>query len=142
MTRTESALEGFNRGFNCAQAVLSAFAGDLGMDRETAMRIASGFGAGLGRKREICGAVSGAVMVLGLARGGGETPEKVKENNREIYRKIQEITGPFAEEKGSLICMDLLKGCTVPPGGDLRQRCCAGLVALSCSLLEKSLVVG
>ncbi|MGA2258902.1 MAG: C-GCAxxG-C-C family protein [Thermoguttaceae bacterium] len=69
MSRIESGLSRFAESFNCSQAVLSAYAGQLGLDEETAAKIASGFGGGMGRMADTCGAVTGAYMVLGLKSG-------------------------------------------------------------------------
>ena len=69
MNQTDRAEKLFRQGYNCAQAVFGAFSQDLGLDSQEAMRLASPFGAGLGKLREVCGAVSGMLMVLGLARG-------------------------------------------------------------------------
>lgn len=138
MTKSEAALEAFRDGFNCAQAVLGAFSGGFGLDENAALRIAAGFGAGLGRRRELCGAVSGAVMVLGLRYGNG-----AKESNGAVYQKVQELTGLFLQEKGTLVCSELLERCKLQRGtgcdeaGGVRERCCAGLVALACELIGK-----
>ena len=68
-TRVEIALELFNEGYNCAQAVFAAFADKYGIDKDTAMKLSSSFGGGMGRMREVCGAVSGMFMVAGLETG-------------------------------------------------------------------------
>ena len=65
MSHAESALARFAQGYNCSQAVLSGYAGQFGLDEETAMKISSGFGGGMGRMADTCGAVTGAFMVLG-----------------------------------------------------------------------------
>jgi C_GCAxxG_C_C family probable redox protein len=138
MTKSEAALAAFRNGFNCAQAVLGAFSGGSGLDENTALRISAGFGAGLGRRRELCGAVSAAIMVLGLRCGNG-----AKESNGAVYQKVQEFTGLFIQEKGTLVCSELLERCKLQTGtvrdeaGGLRERCCSGLVALACRLIEK-----
>ena len=66
MSKAEVAVDCFEEGFNCSQAVVSAFAPELGLDRETALRVAAAFGGGMGRTGETCGAVSGALMVIGM----------------------------------------------------------------------------
>jgi hypothetical protein len=82
-------------------------------------------------------------MVLGLKFGG---PSQVKENNGVTYKKVQEFISLFVKEKGTLVCKDLLKNAVLQSasGNDLnlRERCCAGLVALSCELLETMLAAG
>jgi C_GCAxxG_C_C family probable redox protein len=70
MTKADEAVSLFNQGFNCAQAVLSVFAPDFGLNLDMARRISQGFGAGIGRTDNICGSLSGAIMVIGLRYGG------------------------------------------------------------------------
>jgi C_GCAxxG_C_C family probable redox protein len=70
MTKADEAVALFQQGFTCSQAVLSVFAKDFGLDRDTALRISQGFGAGIARTDGICGALSGAIMVIGLRYGG------------------------------------------------------------------------
>lgn len=93
----------FSRNFNCSQAVLSAFAGQFGLDEKTAIKIAAPFGGGLARRGEACGAVTGALMVLGLARATA-TPE----GKDEIYRLAQEFMRRFEEKHGTLLCRELI----------------------------------
>ncbi len=71
MTKPDDAAAYFNQGFSCSQAVVSSFSEDLGLDRETARKLSSGFGAGTGRSGNISGAVTGAIMVIGLKYGKG-----------------------------------------------------------------------
>ncbi len=106
MSYKEKAMAAFHDGCNCAQAVLVAFRDLTGLDEKTALRLASSFGGGIGRQREVCGAVSGMCMVAGLLYGYdelGETPKKA-----EHYRLIQELCRKFKEENGSIICRELL----------------------------------
>lgn len=93
----------FAAGFNCSQAVFSAFASQLGLSDEAALRIASPFGGGVARRGEICGALSGALMALGLLRGN-ETPE----GKDETYRLAQEFMQTFQERHGGALCRELL----------------------------------
>ena len=71
-TRNDIALEKFLAGYNCAQAVLFSFCDDLGFDKDAALRLACGFGAGMARKQEVCGAVTGGILAIGLKHGRGE----------------------------------------------------------------------
>ncbi len=98
----------FRQGYNCSQSVLGAFAETLGMDFETAMRISCSFGGGIGRLREVCGAVSGMLMVCGMKAGYAE-PETgtVKATH---YRLVQELANEFRRQNGSIICRELLGG--------------------------------
>jgi C_GCAxxG_C_C family probable redox protein len=77
-TKSEAALEKFFSGYNCAQSVLFAFCGDLDLDKDLALRMASGFGGGMGGRQEVCGAVSGGVIAIGLKHGRGEGQDKQK----------------------------------------------------------------
>ena len=90
------------QSFNCSQSVLSAFAAQYGLDKETALKLASPFGGGVARRGEICGAVTGALLVLGLARGADKPAGK-----DEIYRLSQEFMRLFEEKHGTLLCREL-----------------------------------
>ena len=110
----------FESGYNCAQAVFCAFEDITGLDTDTAAKIASSFGGGLARMREVCGTVSGAAMVLGMARGYSDP--KATDEKREHYHCIQEFARRFREAEGSIICRDLLRGSAVVPGNDPEAR--------------------
>lgn len=100
------ARELFEQGYNCAQSVFGAFAKECGIDRETAVRIASPFGGGIGRMREVCGAVSGMMMAAGLLCGYSD-PKTFDEKKR-TYAMVQELADRFRNENGSIICRELL----------------------------------
>jgi len=105
MTREETAVGLFDRGYNCAQAVLGAFCEDDGLDRKTALKLANGFGGGL-RCGEVCGAVTGAVMAVGLKCGfhvEGDFEQKSRCN-----KKSHEFMEKFRETNGSVLCRELL----------------------------------
>ena len=106
MDKSEKAKELFKQGYNCAQAVVGAYAEELGLDMETAMKLASSFGGGMGRLREVCGAVSGMFMVAGLLYGYSSPEAKLEKT--ELYKKIQELAGEFSENNGSIVCRELL----------------------------------
>ena len=106
MTHAEKALEAFTNGANCAQAVVVAYADDLGMDEKTALRLASSFGGGIGRLREVCGAVSGMMMVYGLLRGYDDLSDP--DAKKAHYEHVQALAAKFREENGSIICRELL----------------------------------
>ncbi len=99
MTKGDIAKNNFQNGCNCAQAVLLAFCGDYGTDRETAAMIAASFGAGMGGLRETCGTVTGANMVIGLAKG---------KNKAEANGAFRRFAEEFKSKNGSLICRELL----------------------------------
>ena len=98
----------FMEGYNCAQAVACAFEDVTGLDIAAAARMASSFGGGLGRLREVCGVVSGAALVLGIARGYADP--KDYEAKKAHYALIQEFARRFREKNGSIICRELLAG--------------------------------
>jgi C_GCAxxG_C_C family probable redox protein len=104
--RIEFAAAKFQEGFVCSQAVLAAFADCFGLSHETALRIAAGFGGGIGRSAETCGAVSGAVMVLGMAYGAVRSDDlKAKQLT---YQKAREFFDSFRQRHPSLRCRELL----------------------------------
>ncbi len=105
-TKGDMAKQYFLEGYNCSQAVLLAFAEDLGIEKKTAVMISSGFGGGIGRMREVCGAVSGMVMAAGL-KYGSDNPKNF-EAKKELYKKIQKLAEEFRKDNGSIICKDLL----------------------------------
>lgn len=98
----------FKQGYNCAQAVFLAYADDFGMDEKTAAMISSTFGGGMGRMREVCGAVSGMLMVLGLKEGYSDA--KDMQGKAELYATVQKLAARFREMNGSIICRELLDG--------------------------------
>ncbi len=105
MTKSEKALELFANNFNCSQAVLTAFAPDLGLDEKLALMLGTQFGGGA-RNAEMCGAVSGALMVLGLKYGHFESQNN--EQKSRAYAVATEFTKRFKKRNGSIVCRDLL----------------------------------
>lgn len=95
-------------GFNCAQAVLYARASELGADKDQLLKVACGFGSGISRQQHVCGAVSGAVMAIGLKYGRGDTDSKAK--TEDVYGRVQEFLDEFKDRHGSIMCRDLI-GC-------------------------------
>ena len=110
-THSKKAGELFAAGYNCSQAVFGAFCDVTGVDEMTAFRLSSSFGGGMGRMREVCGAVSGAFMVLGILYGYAEHEEKAKS---EHYALVREFADRFRKENASIICRDLLEQAGVP----------------------------
>ena len=101
----------FIEGMNCAQSVFAAFSDVTGFDRETAMKLASSFGGGMGRLREVCGTCSAMFMVVGLLYGLGEG--FTQEEKAEHYRRVQYLAGKFREKHETIVCRELLKGLAV-----------------------------
>lgn len=106
MDRVQKAVELFNSNFNCSQAILTAFAGAKGLDESTSLKLASGFGGGIGCSAGVCGALTGAVMVMGLFCGTADPTDKTTKN--EIYRKVRSLSEEFKLRAGSTICRDLM----------------------------------
>ncbi|MBR1532734.1 MAG: C_GCAxxG_C_C family protein [Ruminococcus sp.] len=110
----------FRQGYNCAQSVLLAFSDITGLDDTTAAMLASSFGGGLSRMREVCGAVSGAAMVLGIVKGYSDpTDHHAKKAH---YHLVQEFARRFKERNGSIVCRELLAGADASVGGDPAER--------------------
>jgi C_GCAxxG_C_C family probable redox protein len=101
--QTQIALARFSQGFSCSQSVFSAFAAQFGIAEDLALKIASPFGGGVARQGEVCGAVTGALMVIAL-KHGTITPEK----KEEIYKISQEFIHRFEEKHGSIVCRKLV----------------------------------
>jgi len=135
MTHEETAEQLFLSGLNCAQSVFCAFADEIGMDLESAKKVSCGLGGGVGRLREVCGAVTGATLVLGMHHG----PDKDA-----VYPKVQEFCARFKEACGSIVCRELLAGTGATTGGaaDARtaeyykKRPCVELVKQAVRLLD------
>lgn len=103
---SELAKELFKKGYNCSQSVFAAFCDEMGLDFETALKIASSFGGGMGRLREVCGAVTGMFMVAGMVYGYSDPLDKTAK--AEHYKLIQSMGKKFKDENGSIICRELL----------------------------------
>lgn len=96
----------FKKGYNCSQSVFAAFCDETGLDLETALKISSSFGGGMGRLREVCGAVSGMFMVAGMIYGYSDPSDKIAKT--EHYKLIQSMGKKFKDENNSIICRELL----------------------------------
>ncbi len=105
MNHKEKALEYYNNNFNCSQGVFTAFATEMGMDEKLALKIATNFGGGE-RKGELCGAVAGALMVLGLRCGHCDSEDV--EGKANAYAVSTEFMNRFIEKNGSVVCRELL----------------------------------
>lgn len=106
MNRADRAEELFRQGYNCSQSVFAAFSDLVGMTTEEAAKMASPFGAGFGKLREVCGAVSGMTLLAGFLRGYSD-PEDY-ESKKELYALIQKMCAEFKDAEGSIICRELL----------------------------------
>ena len=143
MTRKEQAISNFKQGCTCSQAVLLAFSDLIGLDEKTAMKLAGPFGGGMGRMREVCGAVSGMLMALGLLCGG-ETV-LAQDEKAALYAAVQALAAEFRAENGSIICRELLAG--QAPAADptpeartpgyYQKRACAQYCGCAAALLDR-----
>ncbi len=119
--RIQRAVELFMQGYGCCQSVLCAFSDLYGMDEEMALRVAAGFGGGVGRMRMMCGTCSALVILAGLEKG--QTRGEDREGKAECYRLTRELLETFRQRNGSIICAELLKKKTPQPplGGGLNS---------------------
>lgn len=134
------AAELFLKGYNCSQSVVVAFSDVTGMAPRHAARISSSFGGGMGRMREVCGAVSGMLLVAGLLYGYDSPGDD--ESKRQHYQLVQTLAGKFQEQEHSIICREILKNPPSDPNPTPRtddfykSRPCARLVALAADILD------
>ena len=141
MDHSTYAAELFLEGYNCAQAVAVAFCDVTGLDEKFTARLASSFGGGMGRMREVCGAVSGMLMVAGLLYGYDDP--KADAAKKELYKLVQAQAGAFREEVGSIICREILKNPPSDPNPSPRtaeyyaKRPCARMVFTAAQLLDE-----
>ncbi|MEA5050216.1 MAG: C-GCAxxG-C-C family protein [Oscillospiraceae bacterium] len=142
--REEAAKNYFLQGYNCAQAVLLAFADKTGLSPQQSAAFASSFGGGMGRMREVCGTVSGMFLALGAIEGYSDP--KDGEGKKRQYETVQRLAGEFRAENGSIICRELLAGpaSTAPTPEErtaayYKKRPCADLVACAAGILERYL---
>ncbi len=109
-TKAESAVDCFSKGCNCAQAVFSTYAPHFGVSEQQALRIATGFGAGMARLQEVCGAVTGGVMAISAAKGMNHPTEKMAKEN--TYEVVRDFVDRFHALHQSILCRELL-GCNL-----------------------------
>ena len=138
----DKAFEAFHKGYNCSQSVALAFAPEMGLSEEQALKMAAGFGGGFGRMREVCGAFSGLTLVLGALYGSDDPAQKTK-----IYTEVQALAEEYKQRSGggSIICRELL-GLSKPEGTPVasprtaeyyQKRPCAELVRMAADLLAE-----
>ena len=144
-TRGKRAFELFGEGYNCSQAVALAFADLIEMDEKMLVRMTSSFGGGMGRLREVCGAVSGMCFVAGALYGYGEPGNAGQQEKAEHYARIQELAGEYRAINGSIVCRELLglgQTGADQPTPELRsaeyykKRPCGQLVMLAATIME------
>ena len=133
MTHRTLAEQNFENGYNCAQAVLLAFSDLTGLEEKIALSLASSFGGGMGRMREVCGAVSGMFMVAGLLYGGNTTESRQEKTAH--YARIQMLAAQFREKNGSYLCRELLAGVQTTTGAAPEARTAEYYKKRPCKLL-------
>ena len=127
--KVKAAVACFREGFSCSQSILSTWSGEFGLERETALRVASAFGGGMASLGEVCGAVTGALVVIGLKHGQIQARDsQAKDRN---YALVRDFAERFRSRNGSLLCRELL-GCdlTTPEAREAARR--KGLFAERC----------
>ncbi len=137
--------EYFRQGYNCAQSVVLAFADIAGLEPQTAAKLASSFGGGLSRLREVCGTVSGAALILGMVEGYSDPHDP--EAKKAHYHRVQEFAGRFRQLNGSVVCRELLAGVKTIEGSDpeertesyYKKRPCPRLVHQAADILDEML---
>ena len=141
MDHGQKAMELFLGGYNCAQAVAVAFCDVTGLEEKTCARMVSAFGGGMGRMREVCGAVSGMLFVLSWLYGYDTAGDDA--SKKELYTQVQGLAGQFREEVGSIICREILKNPPSDPNPTPRnaefyaKRPCARMVFTAAALLDR-----
>jgi len=143
MTKSEQAVSKFLEGYNCAQSVFYSFCDDLGFEKSNALKIACGFGAGMGRKEEVCGAVTGGIIVISAKYGRVERDDRPAQEK--TYKKTRELMEQFAKRDGTYICRQLLNGCelTTEEGqkffkeNDMLKKICIPCVKSVVGILEE-----
>ena len=140
MDHSYQAAELFCNGYSCAQAVAVAFSDVTGLTPEISAKLASSFGGGMGRMREVCGAVSGMFFVLGNLYGYDRPDQDAQ---LALYAKVQGLAEKFRQEAGSIICRELLKNPPSDPKPTPRtaefyeKRPCIRVVALAAALMDE-----
>lgn len=142
--RIRAAVSCFREGFNCSQAIFASYASEQGLNRETALKLSGTLGGGMARMGEVCGAVTGAFLVIGLKYGSSDAKdESAKEKS---YKLVREFTTRFINRNEVLTCRELLGYNLLDPGereevfapGLLESRCC-GFVRDAAEILEEIL---
>lgn len=138
-------MEKFLAGYNCAQSVFYAYAPELGLDGDTALKVATGLGAGMGRRGEVCGAITGGILALGLKYGRGGQQDRSATD--QTYQKTLDLMARFEQRHGSCLCHVLLGGCDLRTAEgqqyfrdeDLLRKTCAGCVRTVVEVLDELL---
>lgn len=141
MEKAELAVTTFLDGFLCSQAILSAYGPDGGLDRDLALKVAAGFGGGIGRMGQICGALTGSIMVIGLKKGAASPQDMA--SRQSTYNAVRELVNRFKDKNKSTMCRELLT-CDIsipeeyPRAKELKlfQTLCPGYVKSAAEILD------
>ena len=145
-SRVEQATATFEEGYTCAQSVFSTYADLFGMDKETALKLSSPMGGGIGRMREVCGAVSAMALLAGLKEGN--TDPANEEGKEKIYLLTRQMAEKFREQFGTIVCRELLgiEGMEESAKPSVRtqqyyqERPCLQLIAAAAKIIEEMLL--
>lgn len=143
---SEKVANNFREGYNCAQSVLLAFANKVGLKEDEALKLASSFGGGMGRLREVCGAVSAMFMIAGILKGYTEPNNDIVKANH--YKLIQDLAAEFKLKHGTIICRELLglDGTEFSPIPSVRteeyykERPCEEFIKCAAEIVEEELI--
>ncbi|OHD14064.1 MAG: hypothetical protein A2086_12065 [Spirochaetes bacterium GWD1_27_9] len=142
MTKEEIAIKYFRDGFNCSQAVFTTFSESLGLDTESSLKLSCGFGAGMGRLQDTCGAVTGAYMTLGLKYGKFKKEDDPA--REKTYSLVQEFDAKFKQKYNTTSCKNLLncdlmteEGHNFFKNNNLREKTCENCIKDAVSIVEK-----
>jgi C_GCAxxG_C_C family probable redox protein len=144
MKHSEKATAAFKEGYNCSQAVFSAFSEDLNLEKDLALKVSCGFGGGMARMGETCGAVTGAFMAIGAKYGKTDIADDAA--RAKTYAKVSEFVEEFKLRNNTIVCKELI-GCVLstPEGAkiasekNLHSTVCPKFVADAAEILEKIL---
>jgi C_GCAxxG_C_C family probable redox protein len=141
LIKAEKAKKQFEKGFSCAPAVFSTYSKQLGLDKELALKIACGFGGGIGRTGRTCGAVTGAVMAIGLKHGQADLADE--ESRQRTHKLVKEFIDKFTALHGSIECKELLghdlssaRGLKAARESGVFENKCPGFVYDAACILE------
>ncbi len=142
MNRKEDALNKFKQGFNCAQSVFLSYCDKYEISKDAAFKLSNGFGGGMGRNQEVCGALSGGIMAIGMLYGRGEDDDRIKQE--ETYSNVRELLDKFKEKYGTVNCKELLNNCNLLTdegqemfkNENMKEKCCE-YVSYAVKILEE-----
>ncbi len=145
-SRVEQAVANFESGYNCAQAIFMTYSDMFGIEKETALKLSCSFGGGMGRMREVCGAVSGMFMIAGLINGN--TDPKNQEGKTENYETVRMLADEFKKINGTIICRQLLGLEKMPESASpelrteeyYKKRPCSQKVREAAEILERTIL--